>query len=557
MNKTIYLEVDDEITSVIDKVRKVKTPDIILVVPKRAVLLQSIVNLKLLKKQAEILGKHIILVTADQIGCNLASRVGLVVKKKLGDKKLPEIVKKKVIQKPKINIKEFLKGVETKKLAKLTKIERPSISDIIAKTEKYKIEEKKKISPSPIIKKRGKKRTEIQKKNVTKPKKVVLLSSFNVKLFLVFLGVSLAIPMIIGLIILPKAVITIVPKTEPIMHNLNLIVNQTAQEVDLENRIISGDVVSIEKEVVKKNLAATGKKNLGQKARGIVTVYNKFSSAPQLLVASTRFVSADGKLFRSIKDITVPGAKVEEGITIPGKIDIEVEADVEGEEYNVGPSHFVIPGLASYKQDDIFGESKENFFGGKSLEITVVSKEDIENAKNALFDDLNEQIIQDLKNKIPQDKQFFESLVIKEALEIKSNPDIDQETNNFELTIKFRAATMVFSKEDLDLVVFNELEKLIPQEKYIIDKNGDISFEILNFDLNSGFLELKVHIVKTVAWQLDIKNIKSDISGKTETEAKDLLFKNPYIKDSSIDFWPFWVKKVPIIEKKIELRIEP
>src|SRR3989304_6581447 len=82
--KILYLEIDEEITSVIDRLKKTAEADIHLVVPKEAALLQSIVNLKLLKKQADSLGKQIQIITHDKVGRNLAEQVGIHSVSKIG-----------------------------------------------------------------------------------------------------------------------------------------------------------------------------------------------------------------------------------------------------------------------------------------------------------------------------------------------------------------------------------------------------------------------------------------------------------------------------------------
>ena len=50
MNSYFYVDTDDEITSVIGKLRGEKAEEIFLVVPKRALIAQSLVNLRLLDK---------------------------------------------------------------------------------------------------------------------------------------------------------------------------------------------------------------------------------------------------------------------------------------------------------------------------------------------------------------------------------------------------------------------------------------------------------------------------------------------------------------------------
>ena len=48
---TVYIDIDDEITSVIDKVISSKAKTVALVLPKRASVFQSVVNMKLLTKK--------------------------------------------------------------------------------------------------------------------------------------------------------------------------------------------------------------------------------------------------------------------------------------------------------------------------------------------------------------------------------------------------------------------------------------------------------------------------------------------------------------------------
>ncbi|HSH31329.1 MAG TPA: hypothetical protein VK963_01545, partial [Candidatus Saccharimonadales bacterium] len=75
----LYLEADEEITAAIDKLLGAKAASVRVVVPKRSTLLQSIVNLKLLKKAAADANKQLVLVTADRTATHLAGQVGLAV----------------------------------------------------------------------------------------------------------------------------------------------------------------------------------------------------------------------------------------------------------------------------------------------------------------------------------------------------------------------------------------------------------------------------------------------------------------------------------------------
>jgi hypothetical protein len=80
MHKTIYIDVDEEITSIISKIRKEGAPDIFLVVPKDAMLLQGMINLKLLKKEADKIRKELILITPNKHAKKVIEDLGMEVR---------------------------------------------------------------------------------------------------------------------------------------------------------------------------------------------------------------------------------------------------------------------------------------------------------------------------------------------------------------------------------------------------------------------------------------------------------------------------------------------
>src|SRR5579863_1157155 len=86
---TIYVDIDDEITGVIDKLRASDGKVVALVLPKRATVLQSIVNMRLLKRSADEARRHLVLITSETGLLPLAGAAGVYVAKTLTSK--PEI----------------------------------------------------------------------------------------------------------------------------------------------------------------------------------------------------------------------------------------------------------------------------------------------------------------------------------------------------------------------------------------------------------------------------------------------------------------------------------
>ncbi len=75
----LYLDADTEITEAIEKLKKATEDEVRVVVPSRSGLLQSSVNVKLLKKAAKDSHKDLVLVTGDKITKNLAGAAGVAV----------------------------------------------------------------------------------------------------------------------------------------------------------------------------------------------------------------------------------------------------------------------------------------------------------------------------------------------------------------------------------------------------------------------------------------------------------------------------------------------
>ena len=107
----IYVDIEDDITSVIEKVKTAKTPIVALVPPKRIGVLQSVVNLKLLKRAAATAKKRVVLITNDQALIGLAAGVAMPVAKNLQSRpELPSMTAAKIDEDDVINGEELPVG---------------------------------------------------------------------------------------------------------------------------------------------------------------------------------------------------------------------------------------------------------------------------------------------------------------------------------------------------------------------------------------------------------------------------------------------------------------
>jgi hypothetical protein len=553
LKKTIYLDIDEELTSIVKRLKKSAAEEITLVVPRKAVLLQSIVNLKILKKEANRLGKKIVINTTDKIGKNLSTKAGFVVHRKFESES--EIQKSNSLagngfftqEIERENSKQESTPIKIRDIVMKNKGDLENRGDIYNKGDNLNREDK------------GDWEDKINSQKTDEPPKrktIFLLPSLSVKFFLGFLTACSIIIALIALIVLPKAEIVLTPKTEPIILNLEMTIDKNIQSSDFQTNKIPGQIISVQKEK-EEEFNATGKKKIYEKARGIITVYNEWGSSSQMLVASTRFLSKDGKLFRTTKTISVPGFKRVEGKDIPGTIDVEIVAAEAGEEYNIKPTAFTIPGFeGSSKYAGIYGRSAEAMKGGKVGEATVVSKDDLEKAKEFLSQGIKEETISALEDEAPEGYKLLDAAIQEPEIEYISNVEVEAIAEKFIMKAKSFVQAIIFSEAEIKKIALENLFSKLSDQKEIVSEDEIFDYGGPNLDIAQGQMILPVHLEGIVRWKINPLLIKEDLLGKNEAELKTYLSDLKEIEKAKVSFWPFWVKRVPLTANRVDINIE-
>lgn len=564
MQKVIYLEVDEEITSVVERIKKSEAEKVILVIPKRANLLQSIVNLKLLKREVQDLNKEVIIVTTDKLGRNLAAQVGFLVYQNLDDKSLEVEAKptpEKVME-SKISYREKEIPESSSPQFKI----KPSVTDITYRSEESPTEKKAPsfVAPSssrleakeplkqkiePVAQIKTKPRSEfLSKKKISSDlKQVKNLFSDRAKLFL-FSGIGIILLLlVIGFVILPSATINLTLKGENTEKIFEVLINKEAKEPNFEKSILPGELVTLEREEIYKDLPCTGKKNIGQKASGTVRLFNAFDENPQQLIANTRLVSTtNGKTYRLTKAVTIPGARVSGGEVIPGTVDAEVVAEEPGDSYNINSSHFTIPGLSgTAKYDTIYADTVSAIRGGFTEEVTVLSVNDINLNRDNKFKEISKKLFEELRNKY-KDKEVFTEGINPEIVDVNTNIPPNTESAKFDLKLKVKLTSMITDKKNFQYLTYKKLTANLSPNKDLNEENiKQKEIKLIEFDKEKGLLKEEIKGIGYVVDKLETDKLSTAIRGKNIQEAANYLSSLKGVSKVKIELWPFWVKSIP------------
>lgn len=564
--KILYVELDEEITIIFDRIKRMKIQDIYLVVPKQALLFQSLVNLKILKRKVEEIGKNLHVITNDRNGIHLATQIGLPVYDRV--KSEEKFMKSGEEGEMRIApLKATINALEDDRPTRRSE-KKVSISEIVDRSKKRKIP----ILSDSLSLLRKKKTSSIPE--TPKETKLILVSP-NRKALVTLVSVSLIFLLVIFYIALPGATIIITPKSDAIEQSTNVVFADFIANKSMLDRQTPKVLASYGLDItIQRSMThlSTGKIFQGQNARGVVTLINTRATPWQLLV-KTRLQNSDGIVFRIGKPVTVPAS---------GSLDTEVTADEFdafgqpiGTRGNVLPMRFFLPGLSPDNQKLLYGESKAPMSGGQTLVKKQISEDDIRAATERIKKEL-QQAINDELQKAVNEKSVLLAQTTKFALikgkgavkaedpVIQIPPDlVGKPLDQFEVTGEMKVHGVYFNLKDLLEILTVELKTKKNPEKVLsaIDE-ASITYRIFESDDTNKILKVTATLKGIEQYDLDsskpagerlIQKIKEHVLGKRLADAKDYIINLPEVSQVEIESWPVWAPTLPTVPDNIEV----
>lgn len=548
----IYIDVDDEITAVIDKVTSSPSKIIALVLPKRATTLQSIVNMKLLKKAADDDKKHLVLITSEAGLLPLASATEMYVARNLQTK--PEIPASNGAVMPDDSAEEplMLDGVaadpELDKNATVGDLSKPTTppddtDDTIMLDNSS--PKKAAVVSAP---------TGPAKASKNKNKKLNV-PNFNKFRIWIIIGVVALIALIVGWYVcfkvLPKSNVLIKTDSTAVNASIDMTLSTAAKSVNVEAGVVPAKSEDIQKTLTQQ-APATGQRNDGQKASGSIRIVN--CNDPSVTIPAGTGFSANGMTFISQSTVVVPGSNFNSANSCKndGDATVNVVAQNAGANYNIGNSTFSIAsGPANVTAQG------GPMAGGSDQIVKLVQQADIDAAKaklegqdsSAIKRQLQDELIADGLTPIPATFTTNPSAVTTSA---NAGDAADNVTVTENITY-----TMLGAKQgDLEKVVANTVKEKINPDKQTILNYGIAKANFTNVSQDGKNTTLTMQITAVAGPDIDTNGIKQQIAGKKTGDATKIIKGYPGVTDVEITYSPFWVHAIPGNVNKITVTID-
>ncbi len=331
----------------------------------------------------------------------------------------------------------------------------------------------------------------------------------------------------------------------------NLTADKAASQDDLANGVLAAQVFTANKNVTD-SFKASGQSDVSLKATGMITIYNDYSTKPQELVATTRFLTPDGKIFRITKNVTVPGAtKVADGSLQASSITAPIVADQAGPAYNIGPvAKLTIPGFQKDPQySGFWGTINASTTGGYTGQRAVPTQADIAAAKASTTADLQASLQGGFSGTYPNNFKILDGATKVNVGTLTVNTTTD-DNGNF----------TVFATATLSAIGFDEsaLKDALLAQAQATEASSTFADVNLNYsNVSADFTKGQVSF--SLAVQADLEpafmpvDFEQEILGKSVADARTAISTLPQLSHAEISVWPVWLSTIPSNPAKVKI----
>jgi hypothetical protein len=299
-------------------------------------------------------------------------------------------------------------------------------------------------------------------------------------------------------------------------------------------------LISVQK-VASQSVKSTGTKVVSTSASGQITIYNTQSKS-QKLIATTRFATTAGLIFRIHDAVTVPGGTTAK----PGTVKATVYADKPGDAYNVGATSFTIPGFAGTPlASQVYARSTSVMTGGASGNVPVVSPTDEAQAQKALSAALAPDLAKSLSSQVPSGYILLPGAATTTYTEVASatsttpgQVDIKEQGTMTAVVFPNTALAKAVATSVAGLGYQGEPVSLLPASNLSLSTVALPTADAASFSFTlAGTASLE--------YVVDSTRIAAAVAGKTRSAAEVALTNYPEVKRAIIILRPFWRQTFP------------
>jgi len=364
----------------------------------------------------------------------------------------------------------------------------------------------------------------------------------------------------------PRATVRLKVRSEELVKSLEVMASPSAQAIDFDRRIIPAVTIVVE-EKGEKSGETTGKKTVGEKAKGKVTIYNRTDAAKTFGAGTAvNFSKVEGDNIKTLK------FKLEEEATVPAQtstISAETRVYISGKAENVpvvaeeiGPdsnlpaeTSFTVHNLPT---EQFLAKNTASFTGGESHEVKTVTEDDQKALVAKLTEELKEKSSGSLKAKLVGDQKLEAGAANFKVGEAKFDHELGDEAEKVKLDLTLEAKALAYSQAQLVELLTKLIVNFVPGQYTLVSRDQNVEVAVLKIDEEGRWLQFQAKVKGHVRPKLDLEKLKKDLAGRKLDQAQKILGSLPGVEAISLSVWPplpNFMVRLPHIASRILIEI--
>lgn len=296
---------------------------------------------------------------------------------------------------------------------------------------------------------------------------------------------------------------------------------------------------------------ATGKKSIGDKAKGTVTIYNP-DDGDKTIAAGTTITSSNGLKFTTDKDADIASASgdIFSG-TKPGTADVSVTASDIGTDYNLPSGTKFAVGSST----TVAAKNASAFSGGTKKDVTVVSKTDESNLLAQLTKNLQQKAQTDMNNQANGDKVLLPVFISSDVTKKSFDKNVGDQATSITASESIAFQGIAYAKQDVQDFAQNAIKNKVSQDLQLA--NNGITADVSDAkQKNDTQISATVKINAKLYPKLDTKQLTATIKGEDFEKATNFLNNQTQVSHVEITLHPnipFLPKMLPRSENNITI----
>jgi len=258
------------------------------------------------------------------------------------------------------------------------------------------------------------------------------------------------------------------------------------------------------------SLPTTGTREVGQKAKGQVTIFNK-SDRSISVNSGLIIVDTTGKIFKTTNNVLLPAStyNLDTGVINMGQVKAAVAAQNIGPEYNLASNQ----NLTIKDNTNLLVKSSSKFTGGTREKIAIVTQTDKNNLLESAKQLLKERANIDINSQKSPQNSILDSTMVFTNQKTVFNREVGEVADILSLDLSSKVSFLYLDlaqKQNLISTLFSQKETLS-----ILDKNSAV--------VSLNYVPGKLTLTGKANPKINIDQLKPKLLGKKESEIKSVL----------------------------------